>query len=228
MMGGGGGGGITGVGGGNSSLTGIPTNNTAGLAVGPGSLSMMMDHRRGSMGSGFGNMDDFFGARRNSFGFDMGMENFFGRRDSMDSSTAALDMAIMDLSRRRYSAAMGASVPMHGQPTSDLGLPQSSMGSFGFPPQGMMASSSASAQSGSNDSLMQRQQQLQQQQRELEQRQKELEFQRQQLISSMQERSYGPLTGSTGGGMSSMYHRNSLGGLGGSLGLGSVQSHGTG
>lgn len=219
MMGG------TGGGGGNS-MTGVPSATT-GL-TGSGSLNMMMDHRRGSMGSGFGNMDDFFGARRNSFGFDMGMENFFGRRDSMDSSTAALDMAIMDLSRRRYSAAMGANVPMHGPPTSDLGLPQSSMGSFGFPPPGMMSSSSASAQSGSNDSIMQRQHQLQQQQRELEQRQKELEFQRQQLISSMQERSYGPLAGPTGGGMPSMYHRNSLGGLGGSLGLGSVQSHGTG
>ena len=213
--------------GGGNSMTGMPAA-TNGLN-GSGSLGMMMDHRRGSMGSGFGNMDDFFGVRRNSFGFDMGMENFFGRRDSMDSSTAALDMAIMDLSRRRYSAAMGANVPMHGQPTSDMGLPQTSIGSFGFPPPGMMSSSSASAQSGSNDSIMQRQHQLQQQQRELEQRQKELEFQRQQLISSMQERSYGPIAGpSSGGGMSSMYHRNSLGGLGGSLGLGSVQSHGTG
>jgi hypothetical protein len=215
------------MGGGGNSMTGMPPT-TAGL-TGSGSLGMMMDPRRGSMGSGFGNMDDFFGARRNSFGFDMGMENFFGRRDSMDSSTAALDMAIMDLSRRRYSAAMGANVPMHAPPTSDLGLPQGSMGSFGFPPPGMMAASSISAPSGSNDSIMQRQQQLQQQQRELEQRQRELEFQRQQLIANMQERSYGPLAGPAGGvGLPPMYHRNSLGGLGGSLGLGSVQSHGTG
>jgi hypothetical protein len=217
--------------GGGGSMAGIPP---AGGLSSSGSLGMMMDHRRGSMGSGFGNMDDFFSARRNSFGFDMGMENFFGRRDSMDSSTAALDMAIMDLSRRRYSAAMGAAnVPLshHAQSTSDLGAPQS-IGGFGFPsPPGIMGPSASGPHIGhpSTDSIVQRQQQLQQQQRELEQRQKELEFQRQQLISSMQERSYGPIAGpNAGGGMSSMYHRSSLGGLGGSLGLGSVQSHGTG
>jgi hypothetical protein len=134
---------------------------------------MMMDPqlllRRTSMGSagtttGFGNMDDFFGnTRRNSFGMDLmgGMDYFFGnnnhnnstgRRDSMDSSTAALDMAIMDLSRRRYSAAMGASMTgastatqqqhqlqassslsgANGLPLPDLNLPQTSLGSFGF------------------------------------------------------------------------------------------------
>jgi hypothetical protein len=237
------------------SVSGNSVSNTSmmsgGGSVGGGfapsaPLGMMMDPRRGSMGSGFGNMDDFFGARRNSFGFDLGMENFFGgRRDSMDSSTAALDMAILDLSRRRYSAAMGAGglpPPSHGPPTSDLGVPQTSMGSFGFPPPGMMSSGSggggAQSSYSSHDSIAQRQHHLQQQQRELELRQKELEFQRQQLIASMQERSYGgpsphhlPITGPGGhsGGMPPPYHshRGSLGGLGGSLGLGSVQSHGS-
>ena len=230
--------------------------------LGGGGMDLASQLRRSSMGSvGFHNMDDFFGARRNSFGFDTmgGMENFFGgRRDSMDSSTAALDMAIMDLSRRRYSAAMGASSSHNGSlppsllPPSDAAAHFGSLGSLvGFPPPGLMAASSSSAshQSGSaapsagsnnNDSIRQRQQQLQQQQRELELRQKELEFQRQQLISNMQERSYGPFAGAAGGGgggMPSMYHthhphhhprNHSLGGLGGSLGLGSVQSHGTG
>lgn len=182
-------------------------------AMGPG----MMDNRRESMGSGFGNMDDIFG-RRPSLGFDMGMDNFFGRRDSMDSTTAALDAAIMDLSRRRYSAAMGGAGAIPN--AADLG----GLGSLGFGSTGMMTSAGPPG-GPAHDSITQRQQQLQQQQRELEHRQKELEFQRQQLIASMQERSYGPGVGGGGGG--SILHRGSLG-FNGSLGLGSVQSQGSG
>jgi hypothetical protein len=207
--------------------------NPMGMGGGGGGNPMMMgDNRRGSMSSGMGNMDDFFG-RRPSFGFDMGMDPFFGRRDSMDSTTAALDAAIMDLSRRRYSAAMGGGPPPPG--VTDLGGgPQTSAGnsSMGnnpyYPPQGMgmgMPSSATVGSGGSqtHESIAQRQQQLQQQQRELEQRQKELEFQRQQLIASMQERSYGGHH--PGGGGGGMMNRGSLG-LG-SLGLGSVHSHGS-
>jgi DNA-directed RNA polymerase subunit RPC12/RpoP len=168
------------------------------------------DPRRGSLGSlALPDADWFSSAahRRNSFGLG-GMEHFF-RRDSLDSST--LDMAILDLSRRRYSAAGLAPPPELAAATSSL----SSFGAGGFlggPPPGVQQF----------DSIAQRQQQLQQQQRELEQRQKELEFQRQQLIASMQERSYGPPAGP------GYSHRGSLGGLSGSLGLGSVQSHGAG
>ena len=153
--------------------------------------------RRGSMAS-FG-MDDFFG-RRPSLGFDMGMDAFFGRRDSMDSTAVALDAALMDLSRRRYSSAMGS-------------LPSPDAMSYGAPPP-VSSASQASGSQASHESITARQQQLQQQQRELEQRQKELEFQRQQLIASMQERSYGaaPIMDRMGGG---------------SLGLGSVGSQGS-
>jgi DNA-directed RNA polymerase subunit RPC12/RpoP len=155
------------------------------------------DPRRGSLGSLALPEADWASARRNSFGLG-GMEHFF-RRDSLDSST--LDLALLDLSRRRFS----------GLAPPDLA---SGWGSLGYlqagPPPPL-------------DAIAQRQQQLQQQQRELEQRQKELEFQRQQLIASMQERSYGPPPPGPG-----YAHRGSLGNLSGSLGLGSVQSHGSG
>jgi hypothetical protein len=174
--------------------------------------------RRGSMNSAAGFMDDSF-FRRPSLGFDMNaMDNFFSnnRRDSMDSSTAALDAAILDLSRRRFST-MGA------------------MSIGAEPPPTFASGSSASSQ---HESISQRQQQLKQQQRELEQRQRDLEFQRQQLIASMQERSYnisGMPTNTAPSASPYSYHhhsphhhRGSLGmSAGGSLGLGSVHSHGS-
>lgn len=163
-----------------------------------------IDVRRNSMNSS-GFMDDSFFTRRSSIGFDMGMEGFFnGRRDSMDS--AAIDAAIVDLSRRRLSA---AHMPSMTDMPPAMGYGTGMMGSA---PQG----------GGTHENITQRQQQLQQQQRELEQRQKELEFQRQQLIASMQERSYAT-PHHPGAGM----HRGSLG-MGGSLGLGSVHSQGSG
>lgn len=223
--------------------------------------AMSSDNRRGSMGSTFGNLDEFFG-RRPSFGFDMGMDTFFGRRNSTDSSTAALDLAIMEMSRRRYSTAAGAGMGGGGFPSDNINhlgvhsqasmyphtnimglggmMNHPSTGSSGSATGGIgggggavvgavLSSSSGGSLQGSqsNESISQRQQQLQQQQRELELRQKELELQRQQLIASMQERSYGSSAYQGGGGGSMMMHRNSFGGLGGSLGLGSVHSQGS-
>lgn len=224
-------------GGGNTSIPPPPPlgpNSSSKMSVGGqnlmgGSGSMMGDNRRGSMNSGFGNMEDFFG-RRPSFGFDMGMDSFFGRRDSMDSTTAALDAAIMDLSRRRYSAAISGPVPTSnvlGPPGTSMGsMNMGSMGNAHYPSHGLNPGAMMPPPQGSqtHESITQRQQQLQQQQRELEQRQKELEFQRQQLIASMQERSYG--VQHQGGGMMH-HHRGSLE-FGGSMGLGSIHSHGSG
>jgi hypothetical protein len=121
----------------------------------PPSFDMM---RRGSMNSAAGFMDDSF-FRRPSLGFDMNaMDNFFSsnRRDSMDSSTAVLDAAIMDLSRRRFST-MGA-MNMISEPV---------------PPPSFALGGSVTSQ---HESISQRQQQLKQQQRELEQRQRDLAF----------------------------------------------------
>ena len=90
----------------------------------------------------------------------------------MDSTTAVLDSAIMDLTRRRLSMAMGG-IPDF-MPMSDP---------FGMNSMPMMAAMGASnsASSAAMGTIDARQQQLQSQQRELERRQKELELQRQQL-----------------------------------------------
>lgn len=172
--------------------------------------------RRGSMGSTGFAMDDLFAGaiRRPSLGFDgpqgaMGPvaaeAALFGRRDSIDSTTAALDAAILDLTRRRYSMAMGpgagfdvppsasaAAAASQGQHTQSPG----SSGAAGTGSAGRGDAQLSPSQQGSGDgtgppvmnSIANRQHQLQQQQRELEQRQRELELQRQHLITSMQER----------------------------------------
>lgn len=97
------------------------------------------------------------------------------RRDSreshMEPTTAVLDAAILDLTRRRLSMA----VPSGGDPA----------GAGGRDSKWETRSSVSYAHSASG--LAARQQQLQHQQRELEQRQRELEIQRQQLMAGMQE-----------------------------------------
>jgi hypothetical protein len=161
-----------------------------------------------------------------------------GRRGSMDSTTAVLDAAIMDLTRRRLSMAMG------GLPSDGYGGMSDPISSFGgmnsmimLPMGAMSGTTPSSAASTAVSSINARQQQLQEQQRELERRQKELELQRQQLLAAMEERrrvmqhmqtkmedsSSGLMGGGGGGGTSSFAPRNSLlgslgGGLGGSFG----------
>jgi hypothetical protein len=109
-------------------VAGVPPSDASaaggtggGVAPFPGNFPPQ--DRRGSF-----NMDDFFAGRRASIGFDSGasftMDNFFGgpagRRDSLDSTTAALDAAIMDLSRRRLSV-IGSSMPPGGVGPLDSG-----------------------------------------------------------------------------------------------------------
>ena len=74
--------------------------------------------RRGSLASV--GMDDLFG-RRPSMGFDVNNMDLFARRDSMDSTAAALDAAFLDLTRRRSSLFLGPG----GPPGSDVGYPPS-------------------------------------------------------------------------------------------------------
>ena len=174
-------------------------------------------NRRSSLGLDPAAMSDLFGRRASGFG-DLDIGPILGRRDSLDSTTAVLDAAIMDLTRRRLSMAVGTmpgEVNMSGMGSlpdplaSNMGMnsmagmgtmnAMASMGnqlraSLSVPPASNKAASvpSAAGQGGSsgggNDSIAARQQQLQEQQRELERRQKELEVQRQQLIAGMEER----------------------------------------
>lgn len=139
--------------------------------------------------SGFGELDSFFG-RRGS------ME--FGRRGSLDSTTAAFDAHIMDLTRRRLSMAGGSndrlasldSLAGIGGPNLNFGN-IASINSLGV--SSLPATTSANGSNGavnvSNASVLNaRQLQLQEQQHELGRKQKELELQRRQLLAAMGER----------------------------------------
>ncbi|GAX23996.1 hypothetical protein FisN_26Lh059 [Fistulifera solaris] len=143
--------------------------------------------------------DDLF-ARRNSLGLDTGD---FHRRNSIDSTTAAIDAAILDLTRRRSSLFLGNGSTVGADALEGFGN-NSTLPSFGD------RRASLNLWEDPALSIAARQQQLQEQQRELEKYQKVLEIQRQQLLSSMQESSNfeGPFL---------QQRRRSLGG---SLGLG--------
>jgi len=185
--------------------------------------------RRGSMASMNFNMDDFFN-RRPSMGMDSGgnMDLLFGaaaRRGSMDSTSAALDAAILDLQRRRFSVAA-----METDNNNAMSSFQQQQPHAAGPPNGNANNHNHNVNNANHmSSISARQHQLQQQQRELEQRQKELELQRQQLIASMQERNMpmshrGSYGFGAGGGPPPGHH---YGHGTGSLGLGSVGSHGS-
>jgi hypothetical protein len=145
--------------------------------------------RRGSVAAGLQPLDPSMGdlfARRPSVGFD---PDIFSRRDSLDSTTAVLDAAILDLTRRRFSmlppAGLGGELGFSGgnvaaAASASLG----GGGGMGSPGGGgMMVPQTQTAV----NTLAARQQQLQEQQRELERQQRELEQQRQKLLARMHE-----------------------------------------
>jgi hypothetical protein len=138
-----------------------------------GGWGAALDHR----GSLFG--DDLFGGRRGSIGFDIGMEGLFGRRDSMDSTTAALEGAILDLTRRRYSMLGGVAAGAAAN-IGDL----SNAGLSGLYNSAQNESNMAQANLSSS-TIAAHQERLLMQQRELEHRQKILEEQRQMLLANM-------------------------------------------
>ena len=177
----------------------IPQDFTAGGAQAPQTQGGYPQGRRVTIGgmnrrSSLG-MDDFFNRRPSGFG-DL---DILGRRDSLDSTTAVLDAAIMDLTRRRLSMAVGG-IPGNEMDTisSMGGMNMGNMGHMGSMNMvaamgnpnlaGSAASTSMLQTQNSVNAISARQKQLQEQQRELERRQKELEMQRQQLISGMEER----------------------------------------
>ncbi|CAJ1943102.1 unnamed protein product [Cylindrotheca closterium] len=156
-------------------------------------------NRRSSLG--FDQINDaLFGRRPSGFGE---LDNLFGRRGSMDSTAAAFDAHIMDLTRRRLSMAGGTNDPLASfDPLGGMGGVNLNLGnvasinsfgqlpsmSGGNPPNSNNGAASAAALGQDATSLNNRQQQLQEQQHDLERKQKELELQRQQLLAAMGER----------------------------------------
>jgi hypothetical protein len=152
--------------GGNFNVSGISDRRTA--------ISM------GNLGIDSAVIPDIFG-RRSSLGLD---DSFFGRRDSLESSTAMIDACILDLTRRRLSMAMG-SPSQSATMNNDIAL-QSSVPITGLPSSSVASNQSFSSQN-SLSAIASRQQQIQQQQLELDKRQKEIDLQRQQLFVGLQD-----------------------------------------
>ncbi|KAL3944399.1 MAG: hypothetical protein SGBAC_001523 [Bacillariaceae sp.] len=151
-------------------------------------------NRRGSLG--FDQINDaLFGRRPSGFGE---LDSLFGRRGSLDSTAAAFDAHIMDLTRRRLSMAGGSNDPLASfDPLAGMGGANlnhlgniNSLGQLPPLPGQHPASSGGNAAAPGQDAsaLNVRQQQLQEQQNDLERKQKELELQRQQLLAAMGER----------------------------------------
>lgn len=211
----------------NSSLSGAGTALSQPLDTDGGSMASLlqqqaqqlqgrrlpfgnMGNRRSSLGMAELALGDLFGRRASGFG----EMDVLGRRGSLDSTSAVLDAAMMDLTRRRLSMAMGT---MPGDPllpdafasvsgaygSEALGL--GGVGGIGALSSTSLAGGSASANSqaaalsqqagtasarNNNDSsdANSRQKEIEEQQRDLERRQQELESQRQQLMAAMEER----------------------------------------
>lgn len=156
-----------------------------GIGVGGNVGGVVRQDRRSSSGMGSlpidaSSMSDIFG-RRSSMGFD---DSFFGRRDSLDSSTAVIDACILDLTRRRISMAMG--VPAQTGGANDLSLAAPTGQGAGNSMSGPTATHQPFGAPNPISSLAARQQQIQQQQMELDKRQKEIDMQR-QLLAGLQD-----------------------------------------
>eukprot|EP00934_Nitzschia_sp_Nitz4_P006842 Nitzschia sp. Nitz4//scaffold62_size106224//66051//68669//NITZ4_004361-RA/size106224-processed-gene-0.56-mRNA-1//-1//CDS//3329555871//6832//frame0 len=224
-------------------LGGQPMQGRLSMGMGMGMGGM---NRRSSLGMAEAALGDLFGRRASGFG-DM---DVFGRRGSLDSTSAVLDAAIMDLTRRRLSMAMGgmpADAPASGMP---MGIPDSfsftTPGAFGMDSTGLSGggftaspATSKNVISGSNTGLHDSNnsnqnnshKQLQEQQRDLERRQQELEAQRQKLMAAMEERrkvmqqmqqSMGQMGPGNGMGNGLSQRNSLLGSLGGALGGGAA------
>lgn len=182
----------------NNNKDGTPTASRRGMS----GLAGSNFNRRSSLGMAEAALGDLFGRRASGFS-DL---DVLGRRGSLDSTSAVLDAAIMDLTRRRLSMAMGipGDDPFGGGYGAAAAMGMDAMGGYGFGSLGMNMSayapapplSSSSPNNGNSKNnnnadsseMDSQQREIQKQQRELERRQKELEIQRQQLMSAMEER----------------------------------------
>lgn len=154
----------------NSSSSSYSGARRVNFVEGAGAVSRRsMAERQDSFGHLGFDGGDMYGSR-SSFSLADDVLATHRRGDSREEpSTAALDAAILDLTRRRLS--------MNPPPGGDGGRDS----------HARWERSSITSYAHSASSLAARQQQLQAQQRELEQRQRELEIQRQQLMAGMRE-----------------------------------------
>ena len=157
--------------------------------------------RRSSLEMTEAQLGDLFGRRFSGFS-DL---DVLSRRGSLESTTAVLDAAIMDLTRRRLSIAGGGAPSIPGgsrdsflgamnDPLASVGNMNSSgaLGVFDVGSRNSLGFNNLATQSPTSQNtvatIFNHQNQLQDQQRELELRQRELEVQRQQIVTSMEER----------------------------------------
>lgn len=160
--------------------------------------------RRGSLAMAESALGDLFGRRASGFSE---FDGLAFRRGSLDSTSAVLDAAILDLHRRRMSMAMGVDPFLDNYPAgldnisslSGVGLGSAAAGLS--PAANVAATATTENAAGmltggnvketkesSAPSMLDSSKSLLEQQEELERRQKELEQQRQQLMAAMEER----------------------------------------
>jgi hypothetical protein len=120
------------------------SNNMVGLAnnINMGGMGGGSGHRRPS---GFADLDILTGRRDSMLGGGGGggglgrrdslLGGGMGRRDSLDSTTAVLDAAIFDMTRRRLSMAVGSMPP--GNDMNNMGMNMNNMGMAGMNNMGM-------------------------------------------------------------------------------------------
>ena len=141
-------------------------------------------------------LGDLFGRRTSGFS---DLDGLAFRRGSLESNSAVLDAAIMDLHRRRMSMAMGSHPFMDGYPMGmdNLGsLTNSAVAGSHAMQSFASASVNPEALQGLDDgnniykdgSKQLSSQSIREQQQELERRQKELQQQNDQLVAAMNER----------------------------------------
>jgi hypothetical protein len=157
---------------------------------------LLAEARRGSLAMAEHALGDLFGRRASGFS---DIDGLAFRRGSLESNSAVLDAAIMDLHRRRMSMAMGSHPFMDGYPMGMDNLASltnsATVGSHAMP-NFASASVNPDALQGLDDgnniykdgSKELSSQSIQEQQQELERRQKELQQQQDQLLASMNER----------------------------------------
>ena len=146
------------------------------VSLGPAPRRSSLDH-----------LNDALFARRPSL---LGESDILARRSSLDSTTAAYDAALMDITRRRLSMAGGMTDPLSVDPLAGIGGLNYGLGGVGSMNPLSLGNTPLAASLPTQDSfqLNLRQKQLQEKQRELELRQAELEIQRRQIMSAMDDR----------------------------------------
>ena len=160
------------------------------------SARLLAEARRGSLAMAEHALGDLFGRRASGFS---DLDGLAFRRGSLESNSAVLDAAIMDLHRRRLSMAMGNHPFMDGYSmgmdnlaslTNSAvagSLAMSNFASASVNPEALQVLDDGNVSKDGSKEMSSSQSILEQQQ-EIERRQKELQQQQDQLVASMNER----------------------------------------